>query len=180
MRRPKHTKEQLEPLVRESLSLAEVLRKLGKKSWNGGVQQTLRKYIKHYAIDASHLLGQAASVGERKKGGTQKRRWEDVLIEGRREKAVALRRALLESGREYRCLGGCGNDGTWLGKELRLHVHHEDGNHKNNRPENLNFLCPNCHGQTDNWGHNGGGTSVSSEAKQARIRRRKKWLSGGI
>ncbi len=26
-----------------------------------------------------------------------------------------------------------------------LHVHHLDGNRKNNRDENLIVLCPNCH-----------------------------------
>ena len=41
---------------------------------------------------------------------------------------------------------------------IPLHVHHVDGNWKNNRPENLELLCPNCHSLTDNFGsRNSGG-----------------------
>lgn len=33
-----------------------------------------------------------------------------------------------------------------------LALHHIDGNSKNNREENLELLCPNCHSLTDNYG----------------------------
>ena len=33
-----------------------------------------------------------------------------------------------------------------------LQIHHIDGNCMNNKEENLQVLCPNCHGLTDNWG----------------------------
>jgi heterodisulfide reductase subunit B len=39
----------------------------------------------------------------------------------------------------------------WNGKRLPLEVHHLDGNNKNNKKENLQVLCPNCHAQTDSW-----------------------------
>lgn len=32
-----------------------------------------------------------------------------------------------------------------------LEVEHKDGNYKNNRPENLELLCPNCHSLTKNY-----------------------------
>jgi len=31
---------------------------------------------------------------------------------------------------------------------IPLELEHVDGNHKNNRPENLQLLCPNCHSLT--------------------------------
>lgn len=31
------------------------------------------------------------------------------------------------------------------GSEKELHVHHRDGNHSNNQPENLEVLCKDCH-----------------------------------
>jgi 5-methylcytosine-specific restriction endonuclease McrA len=34
---------------------------------------------------------------------------------------------------------------------LILHVDHIDGNRYDCRPENLRFLCPNCHSQTATW-----------------------------
>jgi len=40
---------------------------------------------------------------------------------------------------------------NWNGKSIVLEVEHIDGNSKNNRPENLTFLCPNCHSQTETY-----------------------------
>lgn len=31
-----------------------------------------------------------------------------------------------------------------------LEIHHKDGDYENNRPENLEVLCPNCHSLTEN------------------------------
>lgn len=93
-------------------------------------------------------------------------------LAGRRQPAVRLRRALIESGVPYMCVGaGCGSTGTWLGKELRLQVEHKSGNWLDDRKENLEFLCPNCHTQTVSWCKNKGGTDITSEAKQHRNRR---------
>lgn len=51
---------------------------------------------------------------------------------------------------EYKC-DVCGNTGEWQGKELSLQLHHINGDHNDNRLENLILLCPNCHSQTDNF-----------------------------
>ena len=51
----------------------------------------------------------------------------------------------------YECVE-CENKGEWRGKSLILHLDHIDGNLNNNTLENLRWLCPNCHHQTDNWG----------------------------
>ena len=55
---------------------------------------------------------------------------------------------ILESGRQDVC--ECCGLKQWQGKEIRLQVHHVDGNRKNNELSNLQLLCPNCHSQTDN------------------------------
>jgi 5-methylcytosine-specific restriction endonuclease McrA len=36
-----------------------------------------------------------------------------------------------------------------------LELHHVNGDGNDNRLENLNLLCGNCHSQTDNWGGRG-------------------------
>jgi len=40
----------------------------------------------------------------------------------------------------------------WLGSELTLEIDHMNGRYSDNRPENLRFLCPNCHSQTERLG----------------------------
>lgn len=40
-----------------------------------------------------------------------------------------------------------------MNKPITLHLDHINGVHNDNRFENLRFLCPNCHQQTDTWGN---------------------------
>ena len=39
----------------------------------------------------------------------------------------------------------------WNNISLVLEWHHKDGNTENETRENVEFLCPNCHSQTDTW-----------------------------
>jgi hypothetical protein len=45
----------------------------------------------------------------------------------------------------------CSLSAHWHGQFLSLHVDHVDGNSKNNMPDNVRLLCPNCHSQTDTY-----------------------------
>lgn len=51
---------------------------------------------------------------------------------------------------EYIC-ADCGNIGEWNGKKLVLHLEHKNGKSNDHRLENLTFLCPNCHTQTETY-----------------------------
>lgn len=44
----------------------------------------------------------------------------------------------------------CGNT-EWLGKPISIEMHHINGNSNDNRKNNLQLLCPNCHSQTPTW-----------------------------
>lgn len=74
-----------------------------------------------------------------------------VLAEGSsRTNRPRLHRALQEIGVPYRCTS-CGNTGEWLGRTITLQIDHVNGNWLDNRPENLRYLCPNCHALTETW-----------------------------
>lgn len=45
----------------------------------------------------------------------------------------------------------CYNTGSWNGKKLVLQLDHINGVNNDNRLQNLRFLCPNCHSQTDTF-----------------------------
>ena len=40
------------------------------------------------------------------------------------------------------------NLNEWLGNQIPLELEHKDGNHFNNKRENIEMLCPNCHALT--------------------------------
>lgn len=65
---------------------------------------------------------------------------------GTREKAARLRRAMIESGIEYKCVA-CGISDVYNGMSLVLEVNHKSGDWLDNRIANLEFRCPNCHSQ---------------------------------
>ncbi|NLV78583.1 MAG: HNH endonuclease [Rhodococcus sp.] len=145
----KHTKEKLEEAVRASVNFADVVRYLGLKP-NGGNHTHIARRIRALGIDTSHFTGRARVAG----GNAVKRHWTSILrdtAEGSaRTKPHLLRRALIESGRPHVC-AGCGLEPIWCGKPLVFHVDHVDGNPTDSRPENVRFLCPNCHSQTATW-----------------------------
>ena len=80
----------------------------------------------------------------------------------RRFDGSTKRRILTELGRPYLCVQ-CDNNGTWLGQSLLLQVDHVDGDGLNNVPDNMRYLCPNCHVQTQT--HSFKGRKHSEEAR---------------
>ncbi|GAA2521492.1 HNH endonuclease signature motif containing protein [Winogradskya humida] len=150
MAKARYTLEILIEAVTASTSIAGVMRHLGLPQ-NGGSHAHLRKRIDQLGIDTSHFLGQAHARGQQP---GNRRRPEEVMVmrsmTAKREVPRILRRALIESGRLYQCTE-CGIEPTWNGRPLTLQVDHIDGCPWDCRPENLRFLCPNCHSQTDTF-----------------------------
>lgn len=150
----KYSKELLEPIVKDSFSTQEVMRKLGLKLTGGSNSHLKNKFIQ-FNIDTSHFKHWNGNSGINHKGGPDKLLPEQILIEnrldGRRENVFRLRRALLESGIEHKC-GVCALLPEWNGKYLQLQIDHINGDGTDNRIENLRFICGNCHLQTETFG----------------------------
>lgn len=143
-----YTKNELENIVINCSSYSEVLRILG-KSVTGSSHKCLKDAIIRFEINVDHF--KTLKI----KRSNKKLKWQDILNNNQtptnRTHSYKLRRALIESGIEYKC-NKCGIK-EWCGDEITLEVDHIDGDWKNNNRDNLRFLCPNCHSLTSNFYH---------------------------
>ena len=149
----KYTKDYLQELVNSSNSVSDIVRKLGLNP-SGGSHPHISKRIKMFGIDTSKFAGLSWSKGKRREEFEKPP--SVILTENSTPRAHQLRRSLVAIGRIYEC-ESCEHKGDWAGKPLVLEVHHKNGNRRDNRAENLQFLCPNCHSQTPNFGFKGSG-----------------------
>jgi hypothetical protein len=76
------------------------------------------------------------------------------LVAGRKTNRSHLKARLMAAGlKENRC-EVCGLT-EWRGEPLAMALHHVNGDGLDNRLENLQLLCPNCHSQTENFAGRG-------------------------
>lgn len=150
----KYTKDILEKAVKNSVSVREIAKYFGLRA-AGGTHNNFTKLIKEYSIDTSHFLGKGANRGDAHKGGPKKKTAQEILViysfHSPKIKKFQLVRALNEIGRNIKC-EKCGLKNKWNKKEINLQIDHINGMNWDNRAENLRYLCPNCHSQTETFG----------------------------
>ena len=74
----------------------------------------------------------------------------EILVKDSFYQSYKLKKRLLKEGfKEQRC-ECCGLE-KWQGMPIPLESHHVNGDNRDNRTENLQLLCPNCHALTDNY-----------------------------
>ena len=74
------------------------------------------------------------------------------ILEGKypQYQTFKLKNRLISEGiKENKC-DKC-NIKEWQGNPLNMQLEHKDGNPHNHKLENLEFLCPNCHSQTETY-----------------------------
>lgn len=132
-------------LVKKSNSYSDVLRALGLTTKGGPSQDILKRRIKELNCNISHFGD--ISI----KSPTQVYSVEDILVENSSYANIAsLKRRIISSKLlKYEC-SKCGIS-SWNGQPLSLHLDHINGINNDHRIENLRFLCPNCHSQTDTY-----------------------------
>ncbi|MEU0102976.1 HNH endonuclease signature motif containing protein [Streptomyces sp. NPDC006267] len=136
--------------VAASRSLTGVLRALALGN-NGTARARVKRDIETYGLSVAHFTGQGHGRGTRspnRKSATEVLRSLDTGAS--RTKTAQLRRALDDIGVPQVC-AKCGTGDTWRGRRLVLEIDHINGDRLDNRRENLRYLCPSCHSQTQSF-----------------------------
>ena len=141
-----YSETELYEAVKSSTSIRQVLDKLNIVPAGGNYQTTNRR-IQKLGIDTSHFTGQAWNKG---KVIGPKRPIEEYLKENTIVQSFKLKSRLLAEGlKQHKC--ECCGITEWNGQPAPIELDHINGNHHDNRLENLRILCPNCHAQTDTY-----------------------------
>lgn len=148
------TDEQLILAVKSSITFRGVIKALGLQPFGGNYVQIKRR-IGELSLDVSHFK----TVGWNKNPvNGNKVPVADYLVKSSygnvRIKSDRLLKKLISEGLKSNKCEQC-NLIDWHGQSLSFELHHCNGDHFDNRIENLKILCPNCHSIADRKLRNG-------------------------
>lgn len=157
-----YTKEELNYLISNSISLSEVLRKMNRKT-NHGNFRTLKRYCFKHNINLSNILNNRDKY--KNSGGTTKKiPINEILVSGSTYANTSnLKHRLYCENLKQPICELCGQNEIWKGKKMSLILDHINGVHNDNRIENLQIVCPNCNATLPT--HGGKNTKLKREQK---------------
>ena len=154
-------REEIQTIVNESTSISEVLRKIGYGRTGGWYNIEMSKYLKENGFNTSSILGR--HIKRYDDTGIPKKWLSEILTKNSTGNSNSLKKRLIEYGvKEYRCENPKCGISSWCGEDIVLQLHHINGDHYDNRLENLVLLCPNCHSQTSNFTSKNSSDSLNS------------------
>lgn len=137
-----YSKEEFEQIAKKSINFADFSRKLGYTTDSSKTRELIKKKIEEYNVDISHFNVRESS----------KRTVENIFIKNSTADQSTLRRWYKKGEyTPYKC-SICGQEPLWKGKELTLILDHINGEHYDDRLENLRWVCPNCNQQLETTG----------------------------
>jgi 5-methylcytosine-specific restriction endonuclease McrA len=136
----RYNKENLQEAVEHSSNWSDVCRHFGLNPL-GGSQGHLKERCLYFGINFNHFCGSRWSKGK----SLPKRMSIDELLSNPKSISSRIRNRLIDEGIKTAQCEVCGLV-TWQGEPITLELDHKDSNHFNNKLENLQILCANCHG----------------------------------
>jgi len=141
----KMNKEEMQNILSLSKSMREVILKFNLSPNGSGGYRNIKKKILDLGLDIPKYNYYGNGEARRKVDDT------DIFCKNSTYPRQSLKRRILKDNLlKYECVE-CGNVGEYNGKSLSLHLDHKNGMNDDNRLENLRFLCPNCHSQTETY-----------------------------
>ena len=140
------SEEEFKTIIQNSYSYSDCLRALGLTTRGGSSLDILKRRIAELNCSTEHF-GKYIN----QKNPYIRYELDEILVENSSYANISsLKKRLVNENRlEYKC-AICGLT-NWLGKEISLQLDHINGINNDHRIENLRFLCPNCHSQTDTY-----------------------------
>ncbi len=142
-RKRKWTNEELKEAVATSKSIRAVLIKLGLIP-AGGNYRHIAQTIKDLGLDSTHFTGMGWRRGRTFDFVPQKSLAE-ILVENSDFQSFKLKKRLYREGLKQAKCELCGWAEQSKDGRIPVELDHINGNHSDNRLENLRILCPNCH-----------------------------------
>lgn len=150
MKSNKYKKEELLNAIEKNVSIAGVCRDLNIRPV-GGNYKTINSLIKKFQLDISHFTGKGWNHGKEYIHFGKKYILSEILIENSPYKSsTKLKERLIKEGLKNKKCEIC-KLSEWMNKEIPLELNHKNGNNTDNRIENLEIICCNCHAQTENY-----------------------------
>lgn len=147
------TDEELIDAVKISYSMRAVITRLRLVPAGGNYVQ-VEKRIEDLGLDIKHFTGKGWNVGL-KFNPKPPETLDTILVKGRRFQSNGLKKRLFNSGLKERKCELCGWCEVSIDGRIPVELDHINGDHADNRIENLRILCPNCHSlQTTHRGLN--------------------------
>ncbi|MEX2514996.1 MAG: HNH endonuclease signature motif containing protein [Candidatus Paceibacterota bacterium] len=137
------TQKDLEKAVQTSYSFRQVIKKIGLVPAGGNYAQ-VKKYIKEYDLDTSHFKGKGWSKGMMGVG-SYLLSLDEILVKDSSYQSYKLKKRLFKAGLKKPECEKCGWAERSKDGRLPLELDHMNGDSRDNRLENLQILCPNCH-----------------------------------
>lgn len=125
-------------------NIYQICKILGKKPTNENYKK-INSILTKNNVDISHFKPNYNSCNFQPKKDIK-----DYLSYGSKITLSRLKNKLIEEHYKERKCERCKNT-LWEGQPIPLELHHINGNRLDNRIENLQILCPNCHTLTDNY-----------------------------
>ena len=143
MRKRSWTKIDLKIAVKNSTSIRQVLQKLNLREAGGNYTQ-INHAIKDYALCINHFTGKGWSKGLTGIGKPFIL-IDKILVKNSRFQSHKLKKRLFKEGFKKPKCEECGWAKTSIDGRIPIELDHINGDHMDNRIENLRILCPNCH-----------------------------------
>lgn len=136
--------EKICELAKKCENINQICKIIGKKSTNENYKK-IKNILQINNVDISHFNQNICNNNT-----SPKKDIKHYLVSGSTISISKLRERIIKNGIKERKCEKCGRT-EWEGEQIPLELHHINGDRLDNRIENLQLLCPNCHTLTDNY-----------------------------